>query len=84
MKRLGYFAGIIFVALCLFASAYGERNKRGFDRGEALTQQQESLLIEAELDELAERMNQLKSQMAADRLELIKSGKATRHSSPSR
>ena len=78
MKRLLYFAGILFVALCLFASAYGERSQRTKPQPTMTTEQQEAELIGVKLDELAVRMNHLKTDMAALKLELIRAGKGAR------
>jgi len=78
MKRIGYLAGILFIALCLFASAYGERSNQAEKQLTTISQQEEAQMIEAQLDQLAERMDQLKSDMAAVKLELIQSGRASR------
>ena len=78
MKRLGYLAGILFIALCLFASAYGERSDQAEKTTGMISEQQEAQMIEAQIDQLAERMSLLKSDMAAVKLELIQSGKASR------
>jgi hypothetical protein len=84
MKRLGYFAAILFIALCFFASAYGERTDPVSRHAEASIQQQEAQLLEAEMDKLAEGIDQLNSDIAIVKIELIKSGKTLRHASQSR
>ncbi len=78
MKRIGYLAGILFIALCLFASAYGERSNQTPKQTAMTSEQQEAQMIEAQIDQLAERMSLLKSDMAAVKLELIRNGKASR------
>ncbi len=78
MKRIGYLAGILFIALCLFASAYGERSDQTPKQRAMTSQQEETQMIEAQIDHLAERMSQLKSDMAAVKLELMQSGKGSR------
>lgn len=78
MKRLGYLAGILFIALCLFASAYGELGNQTKKQMAITSQQEEAQMIEAQIDQLVERMGQLKSDMALVKLELIQNEKATR------
>jgi len=84
MKRLGYLAGILFIALCLFASAYGERSNQTDKTSGMISEQQEAQMIEAQLDQLASRLSQLKSDMAVVKLELIKSGKVSRREAAAR
>jgi len=77
-KRIGYVAGILFIALCLFASAYGERSPQTPKSAAMISQQDEALVIEAQIDQLADRMSRLKSDMAVVKLELMRPGKVSR------
>jgi len=78
MKRLAYIIGVLLIALCLFASAYGERSQHANALPVLTPEQQEAELVGAKIDELAARMDHLKTDMAALKLELIKSGKGER------
>jgi len=70
LKRLGLLIIIAIIALTFFSSAYSKRNEPVNEQNPQQIEMQE---IGATLDELTDRVEKLKSDMAAVKRDLIKS-----------